>query len=374
MPTAGLPRKLHGAGSGNARVSIDHSVGYMDTNKGKPAGLFIGFLAVLLLGFLLLKDTTQVRATEAPTVLAGLTEKPDDTATTTPGRRWIAKATALQSRRQTRTVVVNDSLSAVKILPTAKTVIIKTSIIETAVPIVTPSFTSLASATENTLPKTISETPDPPPATDTMSLDTVETPTASPTVVPLINGDFEGGRDVGWIEISRLGVQIIYHRDGLPPDITPHSGEWAAWLGGLHDEQTSIKQEVTIPSFGPVLSYWHWIESEDACDYDFARILINDEEVISYSLCTPSNTDGWVKKTVDLNAYAGQTVHLQMQVDTDPDQYSSLFVDDVILEFGSADVYLPVVLSLMYNENEKVAPISNSINQDQEESGSFFDY
>src|SRR5690349_5178817 len=50
---------------------------------------------------------------------------------------------------------------------------------------------------------------------------------------PLDNGGFEQGA-ANWLENSNHGWDVIRSRAGLP--IPPHSGDWAVWLGGDHDE------------------------------------------------------------------------------------------------------------------------------------------
>ncbi len=142
------------------------------------------------------------------------------------------------------------------------------------------------------------------------------------------NGDFEAGR-TAWTEYSSHNYINILEAAYLP--VTPHSGQWAAWLGWGYDEVGFVEQSATIPYGQPYLTYWHWIESEDySCGWDYAVILINGSDVAGlYNLCVDENTHGWVKHWADLSAYAGQTVAVQIRVETDELFRSSLFVDDV---------------------------------------------
>lgn len=59
-------------------------------------------------------------------------------------------------------------------------------------------------------------------------------------------------------------------------------------------------------------------------------MLINNTPVDTYDLCTSANTGGWVEHVVNLNAYAGQSVTLQIRTETDGSNISNLFVDDVV--------------------------------------------
>ena len=153
----------------------------------------------------------------------------------------------------------------------------------------------------------------------------------------LVNGGFESGPGIGWEEYSLLGLPVIVDtRDLFDPgadiQVTPHTGDWAAWLGGQDNEISYIRQQVTVGSATPVLGYWHWIQSTDTCGFDLARILVDGVQVRSYSLCRNSNTGGWVKQSVDLSAYLGQTIILTLQASTDGSYVSSLYVDDAALE------------------------------------------
>ena len=149
----------------------------------------------------------------------------------------------------------------------------------------------------------------------------------------IVNGDFESGR-IGWTEDSSHDWPIIMD-SGFPAGVTPHSGSWAAWLGGDNDETAYIQQQVTISAGAPYLTYYHWIASADFCGYDFGEVLINGSPIDYYDLCTSTTTGGWVKHSLDLSAYAGQSVTLQIGVETDLSDNSNLFVDDVSFQ-GSA--------------------------------------
>jgi len=142
------------------------------------------------------------------------------------------------------------------------------------------------------------------------------------------NCDFEQGHSA-WTEYSKSGWSVIIKRgQGLPPTVIPHSGAWLAWLGGENNEIAYLQQAVKVPAPRPYLVYWYWISSLDQCGYDVARIRINEVTVDQYDLCEANNTEGWVLHSVNLSAYAGQTVQLQLRVETDDSLNSNLFLDD----------------------------------------------
>ena len=159
-------------------------------------------------------------------------------------------------------------------------------------------------------------------------------PSLAPETTQLLpNGDFEQGSTI-WTEFSQNGWDIILHKDDpdTTPPVPPHSGDWLAWLGGDFDEISYIEQQVMVPAQTSSLRYWHWIDSEDLCDFDIATVTANGSTVEQYSLCEDSNTNGWVLHEVSIASYAGQTVTLRIHVDTDDTWNSNLFVDDFSFE------------------------------------------
>jgi hypothetical protein len=154
-----------------------------------------------------------------------------------------------------------------------------------------------------------------------------------PQPVNIFNGDFEQGA-TGWSEYSSNGWSLITQAADISGGITPHSGQWAAWLGGLSDETSYIRKQVTVPSNAPYLTYWHWIASADNCGYDFGGVGIDGYWYDKYDLCDDENTNGWVLHTVDLSAYAGQTISLNIAATTDDSNNSNLFVDDLLFQYN----------------------------------------
>jgi subtilisin family serine protease len=161
----------------------------------------------------------------------------------------------------------------------------------------------------------------------------VQSTTVSPGCQNTIqNSGFESGK-ANWQEFSAHGWPVIIN-SGFPGTVLPHAGSWAAWEGGDDDDISYVQQTVSVSC--PYLVYWHWIASEDICGYDFAGVLINGSVADSYTLCIDNNTGGWVKHVVNLSAYVGQTVQLQIRTETDSSANSNLIVDDVTLQPTSA--------------------------------------
>jgi hypothetical protein len=144
------------------------------------------------------------------------------------------------------------------------------------------------------------------------------------------NPGFESGT-ANWQEFSSNYYRIIVYYSDLPGYASPHGGYWAAYEAGLDDEISYVQQTVGVSC--PYLVYWHWIDSEDpTCGHDFAGVLVNGTVVDQYDLCVATNTGDWVKHVVNLGAYVGQTVDLQLRAETDNSLISDLLLDDISLQ------------------------------------------
>lgn len=151
---------------------------------------------------------------------------------------------------------------------------------------------------------------------------------------PIKNGDFEAGPDGSWTEYSLRGWDLIVHANTL--GFTPHGGQWAAWLGGGHNERARLSQSVTIPTNQFYLHFHYYIYSEDYCGYDYAYVKINNATMATFNLCTANNTSGWVHRAINLSAYADRTVTLMFEVTTDSSLFSSFYLDTVSLRASAA--------------------------------------
>lgn len=150
----------------------------------------------------------------------------------------------------------------------------------------------------------------------------------------IVNGDFEQGRGVGWQEYSLNHYYLLFSMDFA------HSGTWVARLGDVNNEDAALYQQVTISPARPWLNFWYLIGSLDICGYDYAYVLVDGYPLLTYNLCQPNATGGWVQQKLDLGAYAGQTVELKFTIETDSTGNSNFYVDDV--SFGSSGALSPL--------------------------------
>ncbi len=182
-------------------------------------------------------------------------------------------------------------------------------------------------------------------ATATATVRPTTTPTLIPTAatppsvyLPLLykqelitptlrNGNFENGLQA-WSESSSEEYRLIFMTEELSGTV-PHSGEWAAWLGGIRGEISVLSQETIVPEASPFLQYWSAILPSPNCDRDLASIVIDSVQLAAqYSLCV-EGSQPWSVKTVDLSRYAGKVVWLEFRVELARGSNSSLFLDDI---------------------------------------------
>lgn len=158
------------------------------------------------------------------------------------------------------------------------------------------------------------------------------TPTATLVSLAIRNGDFEQGH-ADWSEVSANGYALITVSADLP--IPPYAGDWVAWLGGLDNEISTLGQRVTVPVGDSQLSFWMFMNSGDTCGYDWYQTIVDGTVVDEFTLCDDAQTFSWEPRTLDLSAYAGRTVDLELRVTTDDTWRSSLLIDNVAFGAGS---------------------------------------
>jgi plastocyanin len=203
----------------------------------------------------------------------------------------------------------------------------------------TPTQTASATATP-TPTETPTQTATATPANLSAYMPLIVMPLRTPTPPPagvVPNGDFELGH-VAWAELTDFPQDLIRKS----PSLSPHSGVWATWLGGVYGTSmggasTAIEQRLTVSPSRPYLTYWHWIVSADACGFDVAGVDVDygaehPDAVDVLSLCSQENTGGWKKRTIDMRKYAGKTVIVKFLTVTDRTLNSNWFLDDVAFQ------------------------------------------
>ncbi|MFF4399508.1 M1 family aminopeptidase [Streptomyces sp. NPDC001480] len=144
----------------------------------------------------------------------------------------------------------------------------------------------------------------------------------------MTNGGFESGTSP-W---SQSSTSVITSRTGQ----SAHGGTSFAWLDGVGSTHTdTLTQSVTIPTgcSSATLTFWLHIDTAETTSstaYDKLTAKIG-----STTLATYSNLDkntGYVQKSFDVSAFAGQTVSVAFTGTEDSSLQTSFVLDDVALD------------------------------------------
>ena len=160
-------------------------------------------------------------------------------------------------------------------------------------------------------------------------------PTATPVPTPtpssggctgqlLLNPGFESGQ-ANWSSTSG-----VINTDGA----YSHSGVGYSWLDGYGTTHTdTLSQSVTIKSgCGATLTYYLWITTQESTTtyaYDTLKLSING--TVKQTFSNLNHTSGYVQKSLDLSAYAGQTVTIKWTGSEDASLATNFWIDDTAL-------------------------------------------
>ncbi len=104
-----------------------------------------------------------------------------------------------------------------------------------------------------------------------------------------------------------------------------------------------LQQVVTLPAdYGVRLQLDALVQSaESACDHDRAELIVNGVLLpLALPLCTGAEIQQWTERSVDLSAFRGRQVTIEIRLTTDADLNSNLWLDNLAL--CGMDARLPV--------------------------------
>ncbi|MET7896040.1 M1 family metallopeptidase [Streptomyces mirabilis] len=142
------------------------------------------------------------------------------------------------------------------------------------------------------------------------------------------NGGFESGTSP-WTQSSST---VITSRSGQ----SAHGGTSFAWLNGVGSTHTdTLSQSVTIPSgcSSATLTFWLHIDTTETTSstaYDKLTAKIGSTTLATYS--NLNKATGYVQKSFDVSAFAGQTVSLAFTGTEDSSLQTSFVLDDIALD------------------------------------------
>ncbi|MFF9243367.1 M1 family aminopeptidase [Streptomyces sp. NPDC014776] len=141
------------------------------------------------------------------------------------------------------------------------------------------------------------------------------------------NGGFESGTSP-W---SQSSSTVITSRSGQ----SAHGGSSYAWLDGVGSTHTdTLSQSVTVPAgcATATLTFWLHIDTDETTSsiaYDKLTAKIGATTLATYS--NLDDATGYVQKSLDVSAYAGQSVTLSFTGTEDSSLQTSFVLDDIAL-------------------------------------------
>ncbi|MDQ1701944.1 MAG: hypothetical protein QOF57_1196, partial [Frankiaceae bacterium] len=149
---------------------------------------------------------------------------------------------------------------------------------------------------------------------------------ASCTGQKLLNPGFESGA-TSWTATAGVINTDAAHA---------HSGSGYAWLDGYGSTHTdSIAQSVSIPAgCRATLTYYLFISSSEGTTIAYDKLAVSANGTTVQSFSNVNKGTGFVQRSVDLSAYAGQTVAIKWTGTEDSSAATSFFVDDTALTLG----------------------------------------
>lgn len=149
---------------------------------------------------------------------------------------------------------------------------------------------------------------------------------------------FESGGFTYWPQCGSVNASITTAK--------AHTGTYSMKAGsasttsGEINGDAGVCQQVTIPTSG-TLTFWEYASSNESSttySYQEAALLDSTGAVVAELYQAIDNTGGWVQRSVNVSAYAGQSLWLYFGVHGDgyASDYTTLYVDDVSLSSGTA--------------------------------------
>ncbi|MBV6696731.1 putative Ig domain-containing protein [Kitasatospora aureofaciens] len=143
----------------------------------------------------------------------------------------------------------------------------------------------------------------------------------------LANPGFEAGTTAGWTETNTSGTSTINSSSSEPP----HSGTYDAWLDGYGTTNTdTLAQTVTLPAGCSSYTFSFWLHIDTAepttSAYDKLTVTANGTTLATYS--NVNAAAGYQQHSLNLAAYAGQTVTLKFTGAEDYTKQTSFVLDD----------------------------------------------
>jgi hypothetical protein len=161
----------------------------------------------------------------------------------------------------------------------------------------------------------------------------------------LANGGFEAGSEP-WISFTTGQDPLIYaSSDDGYDGVTPRSGQRLGWLGGVASEVNRLSQTVSLPAGASAVTFAGALRIqilEQHALVDFLRVsLVSDGQRLAVlEFDNGDATADWFELTgpvVDVTAYAGRTLTLELESEIGAGPGTNFFLDDLTLVVACTD-------------------------------------
>jgi hypothetical protein len=157
----------------------------------------------------------------------------------------------------------------------------------------------------------------------------------------LSNGDFETGSEP-WVSFTTGQDALIYDStEELYAGVLAHGGDRLAWLGGVPNETNRLSQTVTLPANALRLTFAgalriQLIEQHPIVDFLRISLVVSGQRLPLFEFDNGDFTDDWfdIGMPVDVTAYAGQAITLEIESQIGAGPGTNFYVDDLALVPG----------------------------------------
>lgn len=152
----------------------------------------------------------------------------------------------------------------------------------------------------------------------------------------VVNGGFEAGV-TGWEPTTNGPFALV-------GPALPHTGALGAILGARNNADDRLEQSITLPAgqTATLRFWWHMLTEEPDHPWDTLEVTVKPAgaaESTRLIRITDGDVQGqWREAVISLSAYAGQTVELSFRAETDANQPTEFYVDDVSVQACDAPV------------------------------------
>jgi hypothetical protein len=153
------------------------------------------------------------------------------------------------------------------------------------------------------------------------------------------NGGFEAGL-APWLAFTTGQDPLVYDASvSAEQGVTPYAGQRLGWLGGVASELNRLSQSVTLPAAASRVTFAGVLriqsnEPHDEIDFFRARLVGSGQRISLFEYDNADASNEWFSfalPPLDVLAYAGQTLTLELESDVGAGPGTNFFLDELSL-------------------------------------------